>query len=85
MNKIYKSLLAAAVVLPSVALTGCIEETVPTGSVVSTDQIMTVPGNADAFAQGMPAYMNTIFVIPGEWHFDFRLSVDDDDSRCPHR
>ena len=71
MNKIYKSLLAAAVVLPSVALTGCIEETVPTGSVVSTDQIMTVPGNADAFAQGMPAYMNTIFVIPGERHWDF--------------
>ena len=42
MKKIYKSLLAAAAIIPAAALTGCIEETFPTGSLISTDQIETV-------------------------------------------
>lgn len=71
MKKIYKSLLAAAAIIPAAALTGCIEETFPTGSLISTDQIETVPGNADSYALGMPAYMNTVFTVPGERHWDF--------------
>lgn len=76
MNKIYKSLLAAAVILPAAALTGCIEETFPTGAGVSQDQVEEVPNSADSYAQGMPAYMNTIGTLPHASisdirHFDF--------------
>ncbi len=71
MKKIYKSLIAAALVLPAAALTGCIEENIPTGAVVSTEQVKTVPGSADSYAQGMPAYMNTVLILPVERHCDF--------------
>lgn len=71
MKKIYKSLLAAAVAIPAAALTGCIEEVLPTGDYVSIDQIVTVPGNADSFAQGMPAFMNKLGILPIEVHYDF--------------
>ena len=71
MNKIYKSLLTASVVVPALALTGCIEEVTPQGQIVSQEQVQEVPTSADSYAQGMPAYMNTVFVVPGERHFDF--------------
>lgn len=72
MNKIYKSLLAAAVILPAAALTGCIEETFPTGAVVSQGQVEEVPTSADSYAQGMPAYMNVVGILPGDLrHTDF--------------
>lgn len=71
MNKIYKSLLAAALVLPSAALTGCIEEVFPTSGMVSQEQINEISTTATAYCNGMPSYMNTVFVVPGERHWDF--------------
>lgn len=71
MNKIYKSFLAAAVVVPSMTLTGCIEEVFPTSGIVSQDQVTSVSTSADNYAQGMPAFMNTVFVLPAEMHYDF--------------
>jgi len=70
MNKIYKSLLAAALIVPAAGLTGCVEETFPT-STVSQDQVLSISKAAEAYAQGMPAYLNTVYVVPGERHWDF--------------
>ncbi len=70
MNKIFKSLIAGAVILPSVALTGCIEETFPTQS-VTQDQLVNSPSAAESLAMGMPAFLNTVFTVPGNRHSDF--------------
>lgn len=70
MKLINKSLLAAALIAPAAALTGCIEETFPT-TVLTQTQVNSVPTAADAYVAGMPAYLNTIFVVPGERHWDF--------------
>ena len=70
MNKIYKSLLAASLPLMAAGLTGCVEETFPTSS-VSQEQVVSNHKAADAYAQGMPAYMKTVFVVPGDRHYDF--------------
>lgn len=71
MNKIYKSLLATAVVVPALTLTGCIEETFPEGGTVTKDMIQEVPGAADSYALGMPSYMKAVFILPREMHYDF--------------
>lgn len=71
MNKIYKSLIAAAVVVPTLTLTGCIEETFPQGGTVTADMIQEVPGAADSYALGMPSYMKAVFIMPKEMHYDF--------------
>lgn len=70
MNKIYKTILTVAAVAPAIALTGCIEEAFPTSG-VSQEQVQEVSTAPDAYAQGMPAYMNTVFTVPGERHWDF--------------
>lgn len=70
MKKIYKTLLAAALLIPAAGLTGCVEETFPT-STVSQDQVMVNPDAAEAYALGMPAYLNTVFILPREMHYDF--------------
>ena len=71
MKKIYKSLLAVAAISPALLLTGCIEEAFPQGGTVSQGQVQTVTSSADNYAQGMPAYMNTVLVLPTERHFDW--------------
>lgn len=71
MNKIYKTLIAAAVALPTLTLTGCIEETFPEDSLVTKDMIQEVPGAADSYALGMPSYLKAVFILPAEMHYDF--------------
>lgn len=71
MNKIYKTLLAAAVAVPALTLTGCIEETFPEGGTVTKDMIQKVPGAADNYALGMPSYLKAVFILPAEMHYDF--------------
>lgn len=68
MNKIYKSLIAAAVVVPTLTLTGCIEETFPQGGTVTADMIQEVPGAADSYALGMPSYMKAVLILTKEMH-----------------
>ena len=71
MKKIYIPLLAVAVALPSMTLTGCIEETFPTSS-VTQDQVVDSPNAAASFALGMPAFMNSVFVLgDNRLHYDF--------------
>lgn len=71
MKKIYIPLLAVAVALPSMTLTGCIEETFPTSS-VTQDQVVDSPNAATSFALGMPAFMNSVFVLgDNSLHYDF--------------
>lgn len=70
MNKIYKSLLAATLPVFAVGLTGCVEETFPT-STVSQEQVLANTKAAEAYASGMPAYLNTVFVVPNDRHYDF--------------
>lgn len=73
MKKIYIHLLAAAVALPAATLTGCIEETFPT-TVVTQDQVQASPDAAASFAMGMPAFMNSYFVLGNtRLHYDFGI------------
>lgn len=68
MKAIYKSLIAAALAAP--ALTGCIEESIPTNTVLATQ----LEGNANAiqaFASAMPAHLNVMATIDQKYHFDF--------------
>lgn len=72
MKKIYIRLLAAAVVVPGLTLTSCIEETFPT-TLVTQDQVVSSPDAAASFAMGMPAFMNTYNVLglTSTRHYDF--------------
>lgn len=70
MNKIFKSLLIGAIAVPSVMLTGCIEEEFPT-DVATQDQVMDSPKAAESLAMAMPAYLNAVMILPSERHFDF--------------
>lgn len=70
MNKIFKSLLAAAVVAPTAMLTGCIEEEFPT-DVATQEQVVNSPKAAESLAMAMPAYLNATFILPVEQHFDY--------------
>lgn len=70
MNKIFKSLLVGAIAVPSVMLTGCIEEEFPT-DVATQDQVMDSPKAAESLAMAMPAYMNAVLILPISVHYDF--------------
>lgn len=70
MKKLYKSLLAAAAVIPAAGLTGCIEETFPT-TVATQNQVNASPSAISAFANAMPAYMNSCLMLPTEQHYDW--------------
>lgn len=70
MNKIFKSLLAAAVVAPTVMLTGCIEEEFPT-DVATQEQVVNSPKAAESLAMAMPAYLNATSILPTEVHYDY--------------
>ncbi len=70
MKKIYIPFIAAALVLPTVTLTGCLEETIPTDR-VTQDQVTESPFAASSTAMAMPAFMNTVFVLgDDDRHFD---------------
>lgn len=69
MKKIFIPLLASALALP--VLTGCIEEVTPT-TVVTQDQVQESPKAAQSYAMGMPAFLNTVFVLGSDdLHYDF--------------
>lgn len=70
MNKIFKSLLAAAVVAPTAMLTGCIEEEFPT-DVATQEQVVNSSKAAESLAMAMPAYLNATFILPSEQHYDY--------------
>lgn len=71
MKKIYIPILAAAVALPTVTLTGCIDETIPTQT-VTQDQVQASPDAAASYAMGMPAFLNTYAVLgTASRHYDF--------------
>lgn len=71
MKKIYIPILAAAVTLPTVTLTGCIDETIPTQT-VTQDQVQASPDAAASYAMGMPAFLNTYAVLGStSRHYDF--------------
>jgi len=70
MNKIFKSLLVAAAAAPAVMLTGCIEEEFPT-DLVTQQQVVDSPKAAESLAMAMPAYMNAVFILPSQVHYDF--------------
>lgn len=70
MKKIYIPFIAATALASSVALTGCIEETIPTDR-VTQESIVSSPFAASASANGMPAFMNTVFVLgDNSLHYD---------------
>lgn len=60
MKTIYKALLFAGIT--STALTGCIEETIPT-NIVTQKQVMSSPSAASSFAMAMPSNLNSVFVL----------------------
>ncbi len=69
MKTIYKALLFAGIT--STALTGCIEETIPT-NIVTQKQVMSSPSAASSFAMAMPSNLNSVFVLGrDDLHFDW--------------
>lgn len=68
MKTLYKSLIAAAVLTPT--LTGCIEEVFPTNG-ATTEQVQQNPNATEAIASAMPAYMNHYATISNSYHFDW--------------
>lgn len=67
MKTIYKSLIAAALALP--VFTGCIEESIPTNTVLATQ----LEGNSNAvtaFAMAMPSHLNVI-TVAADQHYDW--------------
>lgn len=69
MKKIYIPLLASAFALP--VLTGCIEEVTPT-TVVTQEQVKDSPLAAQSYAMGMPAFLNSVFILGSDdLHYDF--------------
>lgn len=67
MKNSYK--LFAALLLSAPALTGCIEEAIPTNTVIQS-QVMSQQG-AEAFLWGMPSHMNVIGTCSTDQHYDF--------------
>lgn len=68
MKAIYKSLLAAALVVPS--LTGCIEEAFPTSSIIQ-EQLEGSPKAVEALVWAMPGHFNVIGTVSTAQHYDF--------------
>ncbi len=68
MKAIYKSLIAAAFAAPM--LTGCIEEAIPTNTVIAS-QLVGNSNAIEAFASAMPAHLNVMATVGQEYHFDF--------------
>ena len=68
MKAIYKSLLAAIVLTPS--LTSCIEEVFPTNG-MTQEQLEASENAAGAYFFGMAAYLNNFATISGDYHWDW--------------
>ena len=67
MKNSYK--LFAALLISAPAMTGCIEEAIPTNTVIQ-DQVMSQQGT-EAFLWGMPSHMNVIATCDQSQHYDF--------------
>lgn len=70
MKKIYIPLLAVAVAVPSLTLTGCIEETLPTDR-VTQDQLIESPYAVSSYAGAMPQFLNNYATIASNRHWDW--------------
>lgn len=68
MKAIYKSLLATVFAAP--LLTGCIEESLPTNTVLAT-QLEGTTQAIEAFVWAMPSHMNVIATVSADQHYDF--------------
>ena len=68
MKKIYKSLIAAAVVSPF--LSSCVEEVFPTSG-VTEDQLQGSPKAVEAKIWGMPGVLNEFGIVTSSWAFDW--------------
>lgn len=68
MNKIFKSILAAAVIAPT--LTGCIEETFPTSG-ATQDQLAASSKATEALLWAMPAFYNTFDLMNSSQAYDW--------------
>lgn len=68
MKAIYKTLIAAALAAP--ALTGCIEESIPTNTVLAT-QLEGNDAAMTAFASAMSSHLNQVGTLSTSYHFDW--------------
>lgn len=70
MKKIYKAFVAAALVVPALLTTGCIEEVFPTNG-ATQEQLNGNSKATEALVWAMPAHMNQVFTVPSEQHWDW--------------
>lgn len=68
MKAIYKGIVAALMAAP--ALTGCIEDSVPT-TIITADQLQSSPKATEALLWAVTGHYNQIATLSSSYHFDF--------------